>query len=102
MRSIVMFLLLGVSAAAAAAGNAEAGKAKFDTCMGCHGIATYTNAYPTYDVPRLAGQHASYLEAALKAYRSRERSHATMISQAASLSDEDIADIAAYLAQAGQ
>ncbi|MEN8719790.1 MAG: cytochrome c [Oceanococcaceae bacterium] len=101
MRAIAFFLLAGASAAASAA-DVEAGKVKFDTCMGCHGIESYTNAYPTYDVPRVAGQHAAYLEAALKAYRSRERNHPTMISQAASLSDEDIADIAAFLAQAGQ
>ncbi len=102
MRAIALILLAGASATAAAAGNAEAGKVKFDTCMGCHGIPSYTNAYPTYDVPKLGGQHAAYLEAALKGYRSGERSHPTMHSQAASLSDQDIADIAAYIAQAGK
>jgi len=102
MRAIALILLAGASATAAAAGNAEAGKVKFDTCMGCHGIPSYTNAYPTYDVPKLAGQHPAYLEAALKAYRSGERAHPTMHSQAASLSDEDIADIAAYIATAGK
>lgn len=101
MRAIALILLAGASATAAAAGNAEAGKVKFDTCMGCHGITSYTNAYPTYDVPKLAGQHTAYLEAALKAYRSGERSHPTMHSQAADLSDQDIADIAAYASQAG-
>ncbi len=102
MRAIALILLAGASATAAAAGNAEAGKVKFDTCMGCHGIASYTNAYPTYDVPKLSGQHAAYLESALKAYRSGERTHATMHSQAASLSDQDIADIAAYISKAGE
>ena len=101
MRALAIILLAG-SSATAFAGDADAGKVKFDTCMGCHGIASYSNAYPTYDVPKLAGQHPAYIEAALKGYRSGERSHPTMHSQAASLSDEDIADIAAYVAQAGK
>ena len=68
------------------------------TCLGCHGIDDYKNVYPTYSVPELDGQHARYLIAALKEYRSGERSHATMHMQAASLSDQDIEDIAAYFA----
>jgi len=81
-----------------AAGNGEAGKLKANTCMGCHGIPGYTNAYPTYRVPKLGGQSADYLAAALKAYKSGERPHKTMQAQAANLSDQDIADIAAFLA----
>lgn len=76
-----------------------AGKKKFYTCTGCHGISGYSNAYPTYHVPRLGGQHATYIESALKAYRSEARKHPTMHAQASSLSDEDIANIAAYLSQ---
>lgn len=102
MRAFATILLAGVSASAFAAGNAENGKVLFDTCMGCHGIPSYTNAYPTYDVPKLAGQHPMYIEAALKGYRSGERKHPTMISQASSLSDQEIADIAAYIGQAGK
>lgn len=82
---------------ALAAGDAEAGRLKSNTCMGCHGIPGYTNAYPTYRVPKLGGQGADYLAVALKAYRSGERPHATMRAQAANLSDQDIADIAAFL-----
>jgi cytochrome c553 len=83
-----------------AAGDGEAGKLKANTCMGCHGIPGYTNAYPTYRVPKIGGQSADYLAAALKAYKSGERPHKTMQAQATSLSDQDIADIAAFLASA--
>lgn len=80
-----------------AAGDAAAGKRKFDTCMGCHGIPGYFNVYPSYRVPKLGGQNAQYLIQALTAYQNGQRAHETMRSQAASLSDRDIADIAAYL-----
>mgnify|MGYP001627344764 CR=1 FL=1 len=83
-----------------AQGDAEAGRIKASTCMGCHGIPKCTNAYPTYRVPKLGGQSAAYLEAAIKAYRNGERPHGTMHAQAASLSDQDIADIAAFLSTA--
>ena len=89
---------LGTAAPAFAAGDAANGKVLSYTCLGCHGIEDYKNVYPTYSVPELYGQHASYLIAALKEYRSGERSHATMHMQAASLSDQDIEDIAAYFA----
>jgi cytochrome c553 len=86
--------------AAFAQGDAEAGRIKANTCMGCHGIPKYNNAYPTYRVPKVGGQPQAYLAAALKAYRSGERPHSTMHAQAASMSDQDIADIAAFLATA--
>ena len=74
------------------------GKALAYTCMGCHGVAGYRNAYPNYSVPKLEGQHPEYIIASLQAYRAGQRSHATMAAQAASLSDQDMADVAAYLA----
>jgi cytochrome c553 len=83
---------------AAPAGNAESGEKIAYTCNGCHAIPNYKNVYPTYSVPKLHGQRPQYIVAALKAYKSGERSHGTMHSQAASLSDQDIADVAAYLA----
>ncbi|HXS73588.1 MAG TPA: cytochrome c [Rhodanobacteraceae bacterium] len=83
--------------AAAPAGNAAAGKAKVYTCHGCHGIPGYENAYPNYHVPRIAGQNEQYLVNALHEYQSGDRTHPTMGAQADSLSDQDIADIAAYL-----
>jgi len=80
-----------------AAGNPADGEKKFYTCFGCHGIENYRNAYPDYSVPKLRHQHGSYIVAALKEYKSGERPHATMHAQAVSLSDQDMADIAAYL-----
>jgi cytochrome c553 len=96
----IMLVALAVSAGsqASAAGDAARGKELSYTCLGCHGIENYKNVYPTYSVPELGGQHASYIAAALKEYRSGERSHATMHEQAQSLSDQDIEDIAAYFA----
>lgn len=89
-----------IAPAALAQGDAEAGRVKSNTCMGCHGIPKYNNAYPTYRVPKLGGQSPAYLDAALKAYKSGERPHGTMHAQAATLSDQDIADIAAFMAEA--
>lgn len=96
----VIALAAAVMADASAAGDADAGRVKANTCMGCHGIPLYNNAYPTYRVPKIGGMQAEYIEAALKAYRSGERPHQTMHSQAATLSDADIADIAAFIANA--
>jgi len=92
--------ILGCVSAAQADGDAAAGRQKFYMCMGCHGIANYNNVYPTYRVPKLGGQNAQYITSALGEYKSGERSHATMHAQASSLSDQDIADIAAFLAGA--
>jgi cytochrome c553 len=84
--------------APAAAGDKVRGKIVADTCNGCHGIPHYKNVYPTYDVPKLGGQRASYIVSALGAYASGQRSHPTMHAQASSLSPQDRADIAAYFA----
>ena len=75
----------------------SSGKMLAYTCHGCHGMPNYKNAYPNYSVPRLGGQNATYLANALKAYATGERPHPTMHSQAATLSEQDSADIAAYL-----
>ena len=91
--------LLAAAPAATAEGDAEAGQWKAITCMGCHGIEGYANVYPTYRVPKIGGQHPAYLVEALKAYRAGTRGHKTMRAQAASLSDEDMMDIAAYFAE---
>jgi len=95
-------LLFILSPVAQAAGDAAAGEKKAYTCLGCHGVEHYVNTYPTYKVPRVAGQHEAYLIAALQAYRSKERPHPTMQANAANLSDQDIADIAAYFASKGK
>jgi cytochrome c553 len=68
------------------------------TCHGCHGIPNYKNAFPVYSVPKLGGQHAAYMIVALKEYQDGNRSHPTMHAQAVTLKDQDLADIAAYLA----
>jgi cytochrome c553 len=79
------------------AGSAEKGEQLSYTCRGCHGITGYKNAYPTYNVPKIAGQSADYLENALTEYRKGARKHPTMQAQAQSFSEQDIKDIAAYL-----
>ena len=86
------------AAPASAAGDPVRGKALGYTCLGCHGIPTYKNVYPTYSVPKLRGQHAEYIVAALKEYRDSQRGHATMHAHASTLSDQDMQDVAAYLA----
>jgi cytochrome c553 len=95
-------LTLGASIAEAqtpaVAGDAKRGQVLAYTCNGCHAIPNYKNVYPTYSVPKLRGQRPEYLVAALKSYKSGERSHGTMHSQAASMNEQDMADIAVYLA----
>ena len=88
--------VLGSHATAFAAGDAARGKELSYTCLGCHGIEGYRNAYPDYSVPRLKGQSAAYIVAALKQYKSGERTHPTMRVQGSALSDQDMEDIAAY------
>ncbi|MCC7462667.1 MAG: c-type cytochrome [Gammaproteobacteria bacterium] len=95
---IGVLALLGPPGALRAEGDAARGERLGYTCLGCHGIDNYKNVYPTYSVPRLRGQHPGYLVAALKAYKSQERSHATMHAQAASFSEQDMQDVAAFLA----
>lgn len=82
----------------APADHAKPGQVIGDTCLGCHGIKGYRNAYPDYAVPRLRGQSVQYLIDALKEYRSGARAYPTMHMQALSLSDQDMAEVAAYLA----
>jgi cytochrome c553 len=79
-------------------GDPHRGKELSYTCLGCHGIDGYRNAYPEYSVPKLEGQNPEYLVAALHGYRDGDRAHITMHSQALMLSDQDIADIASYFA----
>ncbi len=97
-------MVIGISGflvgAAQAAGDPAAGRDKFGTCAGCHAIPGYTNAYPTYHVPRLGGQHVDYIIAALKAYQAGERRHPTMHANAFTLSEQDKLDIAAFVAEA--
>jgi cytochrome c553 len=83
---------------AAHAGDPGHGKAVSYTCLGCHGIDGYKNAYPMYSVPELRGQNPQYLVIALQGYRDGDRAHITMHSQSESLSEQDMSDVAAFLA----
>lgn len=93
--------MAGVSMGAQAAGDPARGAELASTCMGCHGIPGYRNAYPSYRVPKLGGQKADYLVIALQEYKAKSRPHTTMQAQAATLSDQDMQDIAAFLASEG-
>ncbi len=75
----------------------EAGRADFETCRGCHSVPHYSNAYPTYNVPKVGGQVSGYVASALQAYRAGQRPHGTMKANAWNLTDSSIENIAAYL-----
>lgn len=101
MRSRIAVLILacaalGASFSAQAAGDIAKGKIYSQTCLGCHGIADYTNVYPVYNVPKLAGQNADYIVHALEEYKNNDRSHKTMHAQASTLTQQQMEDIAAY------
>lgn len=101
---IIRFVAASAFAAAAfplhaAEGNAAAGSEKNSMCAGCHGIPGYKTAFPeVYSVPKIGGQHAAYIVSALQAYKSGERAHPSMRAIAATLSEQDMADLAAYYA----
>lgn len=106
MKKIVALLvcagLANFAAAADIIGNAKAAPAKVEMCIGCHGIAGYKATFPeVFPVPMIGGQSAKYIENALKAYQKGDRKHPTMKGIATSLSEQDIADVAAYYAQQG-
>lgn len=89
-------MLALVTFAAQADGDAARGQKLAYTCMGCHGVEFYKNAYPSYSVPKLGGQNAPYIVAALEEYQSGSRMHPTMRGFASSLTAEDRADLAAF------
>jgi cytochrome c553 len=104
MKKLLAFLALAgiaqIAAAADAKGSTTTAENKVANCIGCHGIPGYKASFPeVYQVPMLGGQSAKYIENALNAYKKGERKHPTMRGIAASLSDQDIADVAAYYAQ---
>ena len=88
-------------APAQATANAAMGRTLATTCTFCHGIKDYTVPYPTMHVPLVGGQHAAYIIAALKEYAKGDRDFPTMHAQAASLTDQQIRDIAAWFASVG-
>lgn len=102
MRKILLLIaaaLLSVNATAVFAGDAAAGKSKSATCAACHG----PNGISPNDMwPNLAGQKAGYLAAQMKAFRDGKRTDPMMAPMAAPLSDDDIANLAAYYSSLGQ
>ena len=100
MKTFLGLILLALAVPAmsqAPAGNAEAAKGKISMCTGCHGIPDYKTVYPhLYHVPMITGQSQLYIFNALQAYRSGARNHPSMRGIAQGLSDQDMADLAAY------
>ena len=86
-----------VATVAVVTGDPARGRMLTYTCQGCHGVEGYKNAYPNFHVPKIGGQSAQYLQNALTAYQQGSRKHPTMQAQAESFSEQDIADIAAFL-----
>jgi len=104
MKKITALLVLaGLAQLATAAdivGNAQNAKAKIEMCIGCHGIPGYKATFPeVFQVPMIGGQSAKYIEGALKAYQKGDRKHPSMRGIAGSLTDQDIADVAAFYSQ---
>jgi len=98
-----LLMLASASAQAAVVGNAAAAEKKVAMCIGCHGIPGYQASFPEiHKVPMISGQNAKYIEAALLAYQKGDRRHPTMKGIAASLSEQDIADLAAYYEASGK
>src|SRR5664280_3830137 len=90
-------------AGSANAQDAKAGQKKVDMCIGCHNIPGYQGSFPEiYKVPKIAGQNAKYIVAALTEYNKGDRKHPTMHAIATSLSNQDMADVAAYYEQLGK
>lgn len=91
--------LLAASAAVHAEGSVEAGKQKAEMCIGCHGIPGYQNSFPeVHKVPKISGQSDKFIVSALAAYKKGDRKHPTMRGIAGSLSEQDMADLAAFYA----
>ena len=98
--SAIAFSALASSAQAAKT-DITRGEKLSQTCLGCHGAPGLRNPSPVYEIPMVGGQHQQYIVSALKAYKEQTRAHGTMQAQAANLSDQDMADIAAYFSSLG-
>jgi len=107
LKALTVLLALAGAATLAQAqdikGDAKAGEKKNAMCVGCHGIVGYQASFPQiYKVPKISGQNGKYIAAALTAYRQGDRKHPSMRGIAGSLSDQDIADLAAYYEASGK
>ena len=100
--TIALALLAGTTPPAIAQ-DAKAGEGKVAMCIGCHAIPGYQASFPEiHKVPMIAGQGAKYIAASLNAYKKGERKHPTMRAIAGSMSEQDMADVAAYYEQEGK
>ena len=102
LATLAALLAAGSMAVSTAAGaqDAKAGEKKVAMCIGCHNIPGYQASFPEiYKVPKIAGQNAKYIVAALNAYKKGERKHPSMRAVATTLSEQDMADVAAYYEQ---
>jgi cytochrome c553 len=107
LSTVLALLVTSVTASAALAqevkGDAKAGAGKIASCIGCHGIKGYQASFPeVYRVPMISGQNAKYISASITAYQKGDRRHPTMRGIAAALTEQDIADVAAYYEASGQ
>src|SRR6187431_262862 len=110
MKKALFCSILLALAGAASTAQAQAAKpahtvieSKVAMCIGCHGIKGYQASFPEiHKVPMISGQSGKYIVAALNAYKKGERKHPTMRGIATSLSEQDIADVAAYYEQHGK
>ena len=102
-RALLLTSALVATSFAAQAQDAKAGEQKVAMCLGCHNIVGYQASFPqVYKVPMIAGQDPKYIVAALTEYRNGDRKHPTMRGIAASLTDKDMADVAAFYSQLGK
>ena len=101
--AVVVASVTGMANAQAVKGDAKAGEGKIAMCIGCHGIPGYQASFPeVYKVPMIGGQNEAYIVSALNAYKKGDRKHPTMRGIADSLSDQDMADVAAFYAGHGK
>jgi cytochrome c553 len=103
IKKLTLMVSLAAAAPLAMAQDAEAGSKKVAQCIGCHSIPGYQSSFPeVYKVPKIAGQGAEYIVAALTAYHKGDRKHPTMRAVASAMSEQDMKDVAAFYAQLGQ
>ncbi|RYZ12958.1 MAG: cytochrome c4 [Comamonadaceae bacterium] len=102
MFGLAVAFATGSALAQPAAGKVDVGAKQIAMCVGCHGIPGYQASFPeVHKVPKISGQSESYIRSALTAYKAGDRKHPTMRAIADSLSEQDIANLAAYYSKLG-
>jgi len=100
--AVVVSLVTVTAQAQDIKGDAKAGQNINAMCIGCHGIKGYQASFPeVYKVPMISGQNAKYIVSALNAYKKGERKHPSMRGIAETLTDQNMADLAAYYSSHG-